>query len=103
MNGGQAPGSLPSRCDIKEPFRCCEHFLGARDSFFDGGIRADESVRNFAYAEAAQDMKNECDLRLLSKLGMAAREHHAQLIVLDRVWFEEFIDHRCKRPFTVQH
>ena len=53
----------------------------------------------FIHAEAAQNMQHQRHLRLLGQSRMAAGEHHAQLIVFDRVRREEFFDGGPQRPF----
>jgi hypothetical protein len=55
-------------------------------------MAADEGASDLRYAETAQDVKNKRDLRLLRQTGMTAGEHHAKLVVFDRIWPEEFLD-----------
>src|SRR5262245_48464391 len=54
------------------------------------------------YAEAAQDVEHKRDLRFLNKPGVAAGEHHAKLIVFDRVCAEKFLDGGGNSPFTFE-
>jgi hypothetical protein len=44
---------------------------------------------DFVYAEAAKDVENERDLRLLCQTRLATGEHHPKQIVFDRVGCKE--------------
>ena len=63
-------------------------------------MAADERGGDFGYAEAAQNVEHQRDLRLFGETGMAAGKHHAQLIVLDGLRREDFLDRRRERPFA---
>src|SRR5215475_400826 len=45
-------------------------------------------------------MENQGDLRLLSKAGMTAREHHPQQVIFDGVRRKDFLDDRDERPLA---
>src|SRR5215467_55704 len=47
-------------------------------------------------------MENQGDLRLLSKAGMTAREHHPQQVIFDGVRREDFLDDRDERPLALK-
>ncbi len=82
--------------------RCRQHLLGPRDALLDRGMAAHEGARDFVHAEAAQDVQDQRDLRFLRQPRMAAGEHHAQQVVLDRVRGEQLLDHRHERPFAFE-
>ncbi len=90
-------------CEVEQPLRCREHLLGAPDAFLGGGVAAQERTRDLPHAEAAQDVEDQSDLGRLAQPGMAAGEHHAELIVLDRVRSEELLDDGGQRPFRFEH
>src|SRR4030095_16033228 len=49
-----------------------------------------------------QDVQHQRDLRFFRKPGMAAGEHHAQLIVFDRVCSEKLRDDGSDSPFAIE-
>ena len=102
MDGRKARGEIVGIRDVEQPLRSREHFLRARDALLDRRVAADERAGDFAHAEAAQDVEHERDLRLLGQPRMAAGEHHAQLIVFDRVSSKELFDRRGERPFALE-
>ena len=48
-------------------------------------------------------MQHQRHPRILTQPRMAAGEHHAQLIVLDRVRLEDLVDGRHQRPLALDH
>ena len=63
-------------------------------------MAADEGARDLVYAEAAEDVENERDLRLLCQARLAAGEHHPKHVVFDRIGCKEFFDGGSKRPLA---
>ena len=47
-------------------------------------------------------LEDDRQIRSLTEPWMAAREHHAKLLVTDRVDVERFVHRRCERPFGVE-
>src|SRR5262249_60977337 len=78
----QAGGELGG-AQGEEPARGRERLLAARDPLLDGGAAGEEGGRDLVGAEAAQDVEDEGELRLLGQARVAAGEHHAQLLVAD--------------------
>ena len=89
LDGRKAPREVVGARYIEQPLRSRQHFLGARDALLDRSVTAHERIRDFIYAKPAQDVQHERDLRFLRKPRMAAGEHHAKLIVFDRVLLQK--------------
>src|SRR5262249_44469932 len=85
MNGRKSRRELGWRGNIEQPLRCREQLLCPRYSFLDCSMAADEGARDLVYAEAAEDVENERDLRLLCQARLAAREHHPKHVVFDPI------------------
>src|SRR5262249_3693453 len=100
MDGRKPVRKISRRGKVEELVRCREHLL--HYPLLDRGMAADEGGGDLVDAEAAQDIENERNLALLREARMAAREHHAQQIVLDRVRGEQFFNDRRDRPFAVE-
>ncbi len=70
---------------VEEPPRARERLLPPRDPLLDRRAAGEERAGDLARAEAAQDVEDERELRLLGQPGVTAREHHPELLVADRV------------------
>src|SRR5215468_1445726 len=102
MNRGKAPREVVGSPYIEQSFRCRQYFFGPGDALLDRRLTAHERTGHFAYAKTAQDVKHESDLRFLRKPGIATREHHAKLIVFDRVCSEKLLDGGGDSPFAFE-
>src|SRR5262245_45645016 len=69
VNGRKSRRELGRRGNVEQPLRCREQLLCPRYPFLDCSMAADEGVRDLVYAEAAEDVENERDLRLLARRG----------------------------------
>src|SRR5262249_9125821 len=66
VNGRKLRSELARRGNVEQPLRCREQLLCPRYPFLDCSMMAaDEGARDLVYAEAAEDVENERDLRLL--------------------------------------
>ena len=77
-------------------------FFAREMRFSIAAYAAHERIRDFMDAKAAQDVQHERDLRLLRKPRMAAGEHHAKLIVFDRVCSKKLLDNGGDSPFAFE-
>src|SRR5215831_11139571 len=102
VNGRKSRRELGWRGDIEQPLRRREQFLRPRYPFLNCGVAADEGARDLVYAEAPQDVENERNLCLLGQARLAAGEHHAKEVVLDRVRRKELFDGGGECPLAVQ-
>lgn len=102
LHGPEPRQHLPLGAELEELHGPCEDLLAARDALRDRGVRAEERARDLADAEAAEDVQHEDDLRLLRQPRMAAGEHHPELIVLESLGLEHFVDDGRERPLRVE-
>src|SRR5262245_55542742 len=63
----------------------------------------EKRARNLAGAKAAEDVEHQRHLRFLGQPGMAAREHHPQLLVANRRYRKRLVYRWNERPFRLQH
>lgn len=71
-----------------------QNFFRPGDALLDCRAAANKRSGNLAYAETTQDVEDKRHLRLLRQARMAAREHHAKLVVPDGMSREEFLERR---------
>src|SRR5215831_2095924 len=102
VNGWKSRRELARRCNVEQPLRCREQLLCSRYPFLDCSTAADEGARDLVYAEAAEDVENERDLRLLCQARLAAGEHHPKQVIFDRVGCKELFDGGSKRPLALE-
>lgn len=62
----------------------------------------DECGGDLVDTEAAKQVQDERNLRFLREPRIAAREHHPQQVVLERVRRELFVERRNERPFRFE-
>src|SRR5215831_5320586 len=102
VNGRKSRRELGRRGNLEQPLRCREQLLCPRYPFLDCSMAADEGARDLVYAEAAEDVENERDLRLLCQTRLAAGEHHPKQIVFNRIGCKELFDGGSERPFAIE-
>ena len=102
LDGREARREVGSVRDIEQPLGARQDLLGPRESFLHRRVRTDERARDFVDTESAEDMQDERDLRFLREAGMAAGEHHAQLVILDCVGGKALLDRRRERPLAIE-
>ena len=96
----RAPNSASPRS--KSRFAPASTFFPRAIRFSIGGTAGEERVRDLLGAEAAEDVEDERELRLLGQARMAAGEHHSQLLVADRGRREGLVDERGQRPLGLE-
>src|SRR5262249_12750767 len=65
VDGRKSRRKVGRRGNVEQPLRSREQFLGTRYPLLNCSMAADEGARDLVYAEAAEDVENERDLRLL--------------------------------------
>src|SRR6516225_479088 len=85
LDSRQPRRKFPRSRYLEQFLRLGQQLLGAGNPFLDSRVAADEGVGNLIDTEAAQDVKNECDLRLYRQTRITAGKHHAQQVILDFV------------------
>src|SRR5579863_3077388 len=102
LNYGEPKREVGRVGDIKEHPRFRQHLLRAAQTLLDRGGTADERAGNLTSPKAADELQYEHYLRRRRKPRMAARKHHAKLIVFDADRIEDIRDRVGQGPFGLQ-
>src|SRR5580692_2092350 len=102
LNDGKPNREVGRVGDIEEHPRFRKRLLRATQTFLNGGGTADERACNLASAKTPYELQHEHHLRRLRKPRMTAREHHAELVVLDAYRIEDLVDRIGQSPLRLQ-